>query len=56
MVAVRPMIKLGQAKAKWSTGWRLVHVEVDAKLAPFRYALDRNKLRQARRREGRHLI
>ena len=29
--------------------------DVDAKLAAFRYALDRNKLRQARRREGRYL-
>lgn len=50
------LIKLGQAKAKWPTGWRLVEVEVDAKLAAFRYALDRKKLRQARRREGRYLL
>jgi transposase len=50
------LIKLGQAKAKWPTGWRLVDVDVDAKLAAFRYALDRNKLRQARRREGRYLL
>ena len=50
------LIRLGQAKAKWPTGWRLVKVEVDAKLAAFRYALDRNKLRQARRREGRYLL
>jgi transposase len=50
------LIRLGQAKAKWPTGWRLVAVEVDAKLATFRYALDRSKLRQARRREGRYLL
>src|SRR6202044_1969798 len=50
------LIRLGQAKAKWPTGWRLVDVAVDAKLAAFRYALDRNKLRQARRREGRYLL
>ena len=50
------LIKLGQAKAKWPTGWRLVEVDVDAKLAAFRYALDRKKLRQARRREGRYLL
>ena len=50
------LIKLGQAKAKWPTGWRLVDVEVDAKLAAFRYALNRKKLRQARRREGRYLL
>ena len=50
------LIKLGQAKAKWPTGWRLVDVKVDAKLAAFRYRLDRNKLRQASRREGRYLL
>ena len=50
------LIKLGQAKAKWPTGWRLVQVDVDAKLAAFRYALDRKKLRQTRRREGRYLL
>jgi transposase len=50
------LIKLGQAKAKWPTGWRLVAVEVEAKRAAFRYGLDRNKLRQARRREGRYLL
>src|ERR1700685_3986726 len=50
------LIRLGQAKAKWPTGWRLVKVEVDAELAAFRYALDRNKLRQARRGEGSYLL
>jgi len=50
------LIKLGQAKAKWPTGWRLVKVDVDAKLAAFHYALDRGKLRQARCREGRYLL
>jgi Transposase DDE domain len=50
------LIKLGQAKAKWPGGWRLVDVEIDPRLAAFRYALDRNKLRQTRRREGRYLL
>ena len=50
------LIKLGQAKAKSPAGWRLVEVEVDPKHAAFRYALDRKKLRQARRREGRYLL
>ena len=50
------LIRLGQAKAKWPAGWRLVEVDVDAKRAAFRYALDRKKLRQARRREGRYLL
>jgi hypothetical protein len=50
------LIKLGQAKAKWPTGWRLVKVALDPTLAAFGYALDRVKLRQARRREGRYLL
>jgi transposase len=50
------LIKLGQAKAKWPSGWRLVEVEIDPKRAAFRYGLDRKKLRQARRREGRYLL
>jgi transposase len=50
------LIKLGQAKAKWPSGWRLVEVEIDPKRAAFRYRLDRKKLRQARRREGRYLL
>ncbi len=50
------LIKLGQAKAKWPGGWRLVEVEIDPKQAAFQYALDRKKLRQARRREGRYLL
>ena len=50
------LIKLGQAKQKAPAGWRLVEVEIDPERAAFRYALDRKKLRQARRREGRYLL
>ena len=50
------LIKLGQAKAKWPGGWRLVDVEVDPDRAAFQYTLDRKKLRQSRRREGRYLL
>jgi transposase len=50
------LVKLGQAKAKWRRGWGLVDVEIDPKLAAFHYGLDRKKLRQARRREGRYLL
>ncbi len=50
------LIRLGQAKAKWPGGWRLVDVEIDPRRAAFRYGLDRKKLRQARRREGRYLL
>ena len=49
-------IKLGQAKERAPTGWRLVDIEVDRESAMFIYALDRKKLRQARRREGRYLL
>src|SRR5271166_3166700 len=51
-----PLIKLGQAKAKWPRGWRLIDVEIDPKRAAFDYGLDRKKLKQARRREGRYLL
>lgn len=50
------LIRLGQAKAKWPGGWRLVDVEIDLRRAAFHYGLDRKKLRQARRREGRYLL
>jgi transposase len=50
------LMKLGAARARAPTGWRLVTVEVAAKEASFSYRLDRNKLRQVRRREGRYLL
>jgi hypothetical protein len=50
------LIKLGQAKERAPTAWRLVDIEVDNESAMFIYALDRKKLRQARRREGRYLL
>src|SRR5436309_7687123 len=36
--------------------WRLAVIEVAADAATFSYRLDRKKLRQARRREGRYLL
>ena len=50
------LMKLGAARARAPTGWRLVTVDVAAKQASFTYSLDRNKLRQVRRREGRYLL
>jgi hypothetical protein len=50
------LMKRGAARARAPTGWRLVAVEVAAKEASFTYSLDRNKLRQVRRREGRYLL
>ena len=50
------LMKLGAARAKAPTAWRLVEVKVAARGATFTYRLDRDKLRRARRREGRYLL
>lgn len=50
------LMKLGAARAKAPTAWRLVEVKVAARDATFTWRLDRAKLRQARRREGRYLL
>ena len=49
-------MKLGAARQKAPSAWRLVAVELAEKEATFRYRLRRDKLRQARRREGRYLL
>jgi hypothetical protein len=50
------LMKLGAARAKAPSGWRLVDVEVDPLAATFIFSLDRKKLRKVRRREGRYLL
>jgi transposase len=50
------LMKLGAARAKAPAAWRLIDVDVPASATTFSYALDRNKLRQVRRREGRYLL
>jgi hypothetical protein len=50
------LMKLGAAKNKAPGAWRLVTVKVPEHGAPFTYQLDRDKLRQVRRREGRYLL
>jgi len=50
------LMKLGAARAKAPTAWRLVETKVAPRGATFTYRLDRAKLRQARRREGRYLL
>jgi hypothetical protein len=50
------LMKLGAARQKTPTAWRLVTIEVSANSAMFSYRLDRNKLRVVRRREGRYLL
>jgi transposase len=50
------LMKLGAARAKARAAWRLVDVEVATEGATFSFALNRKKLRQVRRREGRYLL
>lgn len=50
------LMKLGAARGHAPTAWRLITIAVDEKGAAFSYRLDRGKLRQARRREGRYLL
>jgi hypothetical protein len=50
------LMKLGAARSQAPTAWRLVAVAVPNSGTTFSYRLDRNKLRQARRREGSYLL
>ena len=50
------LMKLGAARAQSRNAWRLVVIEVATDCPTFSYRLDRKKLRQARRREGRYLL
>src|SRR5277367_1139943 len=50
------LMRLGAARSKAPSAWRLLAVEVDDKTGALAYALDRAKLRRARRREGRYLL
>jgi Transposase DDE domain len=50
------LMKLGAARAKAPAAWRLIDTKVDPQTALLSYALNRKKLRQVRRREGRYLL
>ena len=50
------LMKLGAARAKAPIGWRLIDITVDPASASFAFALNRTRLRQIRRREGRYLL
>jgi hypothetical protein len=50
------LMKLGAARARAPTTWRLVDIAMDKAGAEFSYTLNRQKLRQIRRREGRYLL
>jgi transposase len=50
------LMKLGAARERAHTAWRLIDIDVAEKDASFSFRLNRQKLRQARRREGRYLL
>jgi hypothetical protein len=50
------LMKLGAARARAPTAWRLVDIEMDKESAMFIYSLNHQKLRRIRRREGRYLL
>jgi Transposase DDE domain len=50
------LMKLGAARSRAPTAWRLVDIEMDKESSMFIYCLNRQKLRMMRRREGRYLL
>jgi transposase len=50
------LMKLGAAQNKTPAAWRLVTIEIAVDGASFGYWLNRKKLREVRRREGRYLL
>ena len=50
------LMKLGAARSKAPSAWRLVDIEIDKTSAAFTYRLNRKKLGKLRRREGRYLL
>jgi transposase len=50
------LMKLGDARGKARAAWRLIDVNVAAEGTSFSFTLNRDKLRQVRRREGRYLL
>jgi transposase len=47
------LMKLGAARSRAPTAWLLVEIDMDKESSMFIYTLNRQKLRKARRREGR---
>jgi transposase len=50
------LMKLGAARAKWRAAWRLIDIDIAESGARFTYALNRQRLRAVRKREGRYLL
>ena len=50
------LMKLGAARSRAPTAWRLVDIEMDKESSMFIYTLNHQKLWRIRRREGRYLL
>lgn len=50
------LMKLGAARSKSPSGWRLVNVTIEKDRPTFSVSLNRAKLRKVRQREGRYLL
>jgi Transposase DDE domain len=50
------LMKLGAARSKVPSAWRLIDIDIDKDRAIFSYSLNRKKLRIQRQREGRYLL
>jgi transposase len=50
------LLKLGAAKQQSPSAWRFVQVDIPKEDGPFRFSLRKDRLRIARRREGRYLL
>jgi transposase len=52
----RLLLKLGAAKQQSPSAWRFVEITIPKEDASFHFSLRKDKLRKARRREGRYLL
>ena len=50
------LLKLGAAQQQSPSAWRLVHLNVPEADEPLQFSLRKDRLRKARRREGRYLL
>ncbi len=50
------LMKLGAARSKVRAAWRLIDIDIAPSGTAFSFRLNREKLRQVRRREGRYLL
>ena len=50
------LMKLGAVRASAPAAWRLIDIKLPPKGASFSFKLNRHKLREVRRREGRYLL